>query len=89
MSGYYTLNVFSVAISVCLCSSLGLALCCTENIVREFLWIQCVCLCSSLDLALCCAEKEKESEEFCPGATESLSQLTIRQMVMLRVILAE
>ena len=48
----------------------------------------CVCLCSSLDPALCGAEKEKESEEFCPGATESLSQLTIRQMVMLRVILA-
>ena len=56
MSGYYTLYVFSVAISVCLCSSLGLALCCAENIVREFLWIQCVCLCSSLDLALCAAE---------------------------------
>ena len=51
--------------------------------------VQCVYLCSSLDLALCGAEKEKESEEFCPGATESLSQLTIRQMVMLRVILAE
>ena len=46
-----------------------------------------MCLCSSLDLALFGAEKE--SEEFCPGATESLSQLTIRQMVMLRVILAE
>ena len=56
LSEYYTLYVFSVAISVCLCSSLGLALCCTENIVREFLWIQCVCLCSSLDLALCAAE---------------------------------
>ena len=31
--------------------------------------VQCVCLCSSMDLALCGAEKE--SEEFCPGATLS------------------
>ena len=47
---------FLLEYTVCLCSSLDLALCCAENIVCGFLWIQCVCLCSALDLALCCAE---------------------------------
>ena len=47
---------FLLKYTVFLCSSLDLALCCAENIVCGFLWIQCVCLCSALDLALCCAE---------------------------------
>ena len=40
----------------------------------------CVCVC-----ALCSVEKE--SEEFCPGATDSLSQLNC-QMVMLMMMMS-